>query len=92
MRPTAWETFWSGAWAPSPATWRAAAEFCRERRAILLVDPPADWSEAGDPVAAAADGATALHGAIGIAALQIDEVELEDGRWVASAHGNPVEP
>jgi phage tail sheath protein FI len=50
---------------PSPATWRTAAEFCRERRAILLVDPPADWSEAGDPVAAAADGATALHGAIG---------------------------
>lgn len=36
------------------ATWEEALATCRERRAILLVDPPARWSGAADVEAAAA--------------------------------------
>jgi phage tail sheath protein FI len=28
-----------------PAVWEKAAEFCAERRAFLLVDPPAEWDD-----------------------------------------------
>jgi len=35
------------------STWDAAAEYCSDRRAILLVDPPASWNEASDVTAAA---------------------------------------
>lgn len=30
------------------STWDAAAAYCRNRRAIVLVDPPASWNEAAD--------------------------------------------
>src|SRR6185295_4511769 len=38
----------------SPATWAAAAGYCLERRALLLVDAPAAWSALPDVSAVAA--------------------------------------
>lgn len=32
----------------APATWDAAAQYCRTRRAFLLIDPPRAWNSAGD--------------------------------------------
>jgi len=36
---------------PTSATWDAAAAYCRDRRAILLVDPPAAWQQVSDVTA-----------------------------------------
>jgi uncharacterized protein len=35
------------------AVWDAAAAYCMQRRAVLLVDPPANWDEASDVTPAA---------------------------------------
>lgn len=40
--------FAPGAKEPSLATWDAAAEYCTDRRAMLLVDAPAEWGEPAD--------------------------------------------
>lgn len=42
-------------------TWARAAAYCRQRRAVLLVDAPADWQD----TPTAANGMTALRGAAG---------------------------
>jgi hypothetical protein len=34
----------------SSATWDAASEYCRDRRAMLLVDPPAAWNDHRDVI------------------------------------------
>jgi phage tail sheath protein FI len=34
----------------SKATWDRAAAYCRKRRAVLIVDPPASWNEVSDPL------------------------------------------
>jgi phage tail sheath protein FI len=34
----------------SAATWDAASEYCRDRRAMLLVDPPASWNDHRDVI------------------------------------------
>lgn len=44
----------------SPALHAAAYDLCVEMRAVYLVDPPASWSSANDPVRAAIDGAHRL--------------------------------
>jgi uncharacterized protein len=45
-------------------TLAAAARYCREHRAMLLVDPPADWDD-GEDVSAAEAGINELRSAIG---------------------------
>ena len=35
----------------SKATWDKAAEYCRRRRAVLIVDPPASWKSVSAPIA-----------------------------------------
>jgi phage tail sheath protein FI len=50
------------------ATWASAAAYCLKRRAILLVDPPANWTGSGSTVTQAAGaGAKALRNIIGTA-------------------------
>lgn len=34
----------------SPSTWQHAMKYCRDRRALLLVDPPASWTSKKDVV------------------------------------------
>lgn len=34
---------------PSSDTWSKALAYCKERRAMLVVDPPAGWNDKGDP-------------------------------------------
>lgn len=36
-----------------PATWPIALSYCRQRRAMLIVDPPFAWNDVGDPQPAA---------------------------------------
>ncbi|HNA30588.1 MAG TPA: phage tail sheath C-terminal domain-containing protein [Thiobacillaceae bacterium] len=38
------------------ATWTAASAYCRDRRAFLVVDSPATWSESSDPIGDATTG------------------------------------
>jgi phage tail sheath protein FI len=47
----------------SSAIWQAAAAYCVKRRAMLIVDPPAEWGTSATPAAAAIAG---LAGDIGI--------------------------
>ncbi len=47
------------------ATWIAAATYCRERRAMLVVDSPEDWSTSSDPIGDAESGIDTLRGTIG---------------------------
>jgi phage tail sheath protein FI len=35
----------------APSTWEAARAYCKQRRAMLLVDPPAEWQSADDVLA-----------------------------------------
>lgn len=42
-------------------TWARAAAYCRQRRAVLLVDAPADWQDTATTV----NGMAALRGAVG---------------------------
>ena len=34
-----------------PATWTAALAYCKDRRAVLLVDPPVGWNDPDDAIA-----------------------------------------
>jgi uncharacterized protein len=43
---------------PSEATWNAAADYCQERRAMLLVDPPESAKDPGDISDALENGLT----------------------------------
>lgn len=36
----------------APATWPIALAYCRQRRAMLIVDPPSGWDEVADPQSA----------------------------------------
>ncbi len=48
------------------ATWALAATYCQERRAMLIVDPPADWTgNAATAITTAEDGINDLRKAIG---------------------------
>jgi len=48
------------------ATWATAAAYCQERRAMLIVDPPAAWSaNTNTAISDAEDGVNALRGTIG---------------------------
>jgi phage tail sheath protein FI len=40
--------------------YRAALEYCVERRAMLIVDPPAAWGKSADPTTVASEGLDAL--------------------------------
>ena len=42
------------------ATWAAAANYCQERRAMLIIDPPSAWS--ANPSTAIADAETGVNG------------------------------
>jgi len=44
---------------PASGTLNAAAKYCKDRRAVLIVDPPATWNDKGDPQ----DGANGVDGA-----------------------------
>jgi hypothetical protein len=49
-----------------PATWAAAANYCQERRAVLIVDPPSAWTaNPSTAVSSAVTGVNALRTAIG---------------------------
>ncbi len=47
------------------ATWTAAAAYCRDRRAMLVVDSPEGWSTSSDPIGDAETGISTLRGTIG---------------------------
>lgn len=48
------------------ATWAAAASYCQDRRAMLIIDPPAAWTaNPSTAVSAAETGVNALRAAIG---------------------------
>lgn len=48
------------------ATWAAAADYCQERRAVLLIDPPTDWTaNTATAIADAVAGANALRATVG---------------------------
>ncbi|MGD2114509.1 MAG: phage tail sheath subtilisin-like domain-containing protein [Acidobacteriota bacterium] len=44
-----------------PAVYQSALDYCRRRRAVLLVDPPVAWGRNPIPVRAAKDGLAALN-------------------------------
>jgi hypothetical protein len=73
-----------------PSVFQAAAEYCHERRAMLLVDPPAAW---GELEATAAHNALAGLSGIGIAGQIARNAALFFPRIVASdpALGNQPE-
>lgn len=49
-----------------PATWAKAAEYCLDRRAMLIIDPPSSWSDnPSTAIPSAASGVNALRGAVG---------------------------
>ncbi|QID17625.1 phage tail sheath family protein [Nitrogeniibacter mangrovi] len=49
-----------------PATWAAAASYCQDRRAMVIVDPPAAWTASpSTAIADAETGVNALRGTIG---------------------------
>jgi len=48
------------------ATWATAAAYCRERRAVLIIDAPSAWpAHASPPIATAATGVNGLRAPIG---------------------------
>lgn len=48
----------------APASWAIAAAYCRDRRALLLIDAPLAWSTAANPAQAASDGIAAFRDSI----------------------------
>ena len=63
----------------SSDTWAAAAGYCKDQRAVLVVDPPAGWTD----VAAAESGVGELRSAIGTAnatnaAVYFPRLEMAD--------------
>ncbi|MGD1992195.1 MAG: phage tail sheath subtilisin-like domain-containing protein [Anaerolineae bacterium] len=51
-----------------PAVWQAAMAYCAERRAMLIVDPPAEWGKKKETAAAEAKAKLGDLGLSGIAA------------------------
>ncbi len=48
------------------ATWAAAANYCRDRRAMLIIDPPAAWTASpSTAVSSAETGVNGLRGTVG---------------------------
>jgi phage tail sheath protein FI len=48
------------------ATWAGAADYCQDRRAVLLIDSPTDWTaSAATAIADAVAGANALRATVG---------------------------
>ncbi|MCL6693390.1 phage tail sheath subtilisin-like domain-containing protein [Pseudomonas sp. R3.Fl] len=49
-----------------PATWATAAGYCQERRAVLIIDAPADWTaNPGSAIGDAETGVNALRASVG---------------------------
>lgn len=68
LPPPTRETDWTS------AVWNPAATYCAQRRAVLLVDPPATWDEAADVIA----GIGALVARTNAAALYFPRVLAPD--------------
>ena len=63
-----------------PATWGNAVAYCHRRRAMLIVDPPADWTftQASDP--AAVSGVLGASPFNANAAMYFPRIRVEDPR------------
>ena len=59
-------------------TWDAAAAYAKDRRAMLIVDPPAAWDEAKDVTPAAVDGVVSQGDAVTNAALYFPRIQAAD--------------
>ncbi len=81
---------WSTASPGEQALWQNAAVFCEKRRAVLIVDPPQEWSS----FAAAVSGASTFKPRSRNAALYFPRIlmpdPLREGRLVDFAPGGAV--
>jgi uncharacterized protein len=59
-------------------TWDAAAKYCKDRRAMLIVDPPAAWNEASDVTPTAVDGVVSQGDTMTNAALYFPRIQVAD--------------
>ena len=59
----------------APASWATAAAYCRDRRALLLIDAPLAWSTATDPAQAAGEGIAALRAGIDAGSVEAGGIE-----------------
>lgn len=72
------------------ATWAAASQLCQERRAILLVDAPADWTVADAERGIGAYAALAReNAAMYFPWLQVPDIQ-QPGRFTSVAPGGAV--
>ena len=64
---------------PSSGTWTSALAYCKGRRAMLIVDPPAIWNDKGDPQ----DGTSGVDGTAGFGPGRTENAALYFPRLIA---------
>ena len=64
---------------PSSGTWASALAYCKARRAMLIVDPPASWNDKSDPQ----DGTNGVDGTAGFGPGRSENAALYFPRVIA---------